>query len=923
MRKHILFVAVGLMLGLSAPQMVNAEIIEAEEPEAVIEQEVLSADDATEIVEAEDVVIQEDYVVTDDFAYESNEEYSDDFQAEEAKERTADDLENEEGMVSGDFEYYKDSYYDEETGNYYYYASIGGYRGTSPVVNIPATIDGYEVRQIYSYVFEDCTTITKVIIPDSVTYIGYNAFKGCTNLVSVKLPSGLTQISGNLFGNCSSLISVDIPNGVTKIDYGAFYGCSSLTSIVIPSTVTSMGFAVFSGCTSLTSITIPNGVASIGSSTFSRCTSLTSITIPNSVTSIDDSAFYECSKLSNVVIPNDVTSIGSSAFSGCTNLASVNIPSSLSSINSLLFYNCKSLKNIAIPNSVETIEVSAFSGCDTLVIYCDAGSAAERMASNNGYSYVINGKEYYGTCGQNVSWSYDPSTRKLSLVGSGEIFDYYNVSAGKPWKELRNAIYAVEIGEGITNVSSSAFLACNNLNSVSLPSTLKKIDSYAFEDCISLESIVIPNGVVEIGYESFKSCPKLKTVEMPESVEELGAFAFSGCASIERIRIPSKVKSIYDSTFLGCTSLTEIDIPMGVTTIGENAFRRCNKLANVKLSDSVESIGDNAFSNCIALTNMVIPKNTLYIGFNAFDGCENLEKIEVLATYPDLKSNIFAGCPKVTIYGYNNVWKDYASINRHSFVPIGKTCKITYKNPKGHVEYDGKYGYRDIQQYSSESSAYKYYKVGSKVSDMPSASVSSDYYSNADYWTFVGWYTKASGGTKVTSTAVVKEPMTLYAHYVTKGFKEKTYYANLHDWSTWEGDKEVYKSSVLEYEFVKDKGKVTYSSSNKKIATIDRNGILTVKKKGKVKITAKYNGKSYSCTVKVIDPKLSGKSTVRKGKTISLKVIGGHGATIYSTSNKKIATVDKNGKVKGKKKGKVTITAVNNGYTMTKEITVK
>ena len=102
------------------------------------------------------------------------------------------------------------------------------------------------------------------------------------------------------YSNCSSLTSITIPNSVTSIGGSAFSNCSSLTSINIPNRVTSIGAYAFYDCTGLTSITIPNSVTSIGSSAFEGCSGLTSITIPNSVTSIDGYAFY-CKNLMEVV----------------------------------------------------------------------------------------------------------------------------------------------------------------------------------------------------------------------------------------------------------------------------------------------------------------------------------------------------------------------------------------------------------------------------------------------------------------------------------------------------------------------------------------------------------------------------------------------------------------------------------------------
>jgi hypothetical protein len=113
-----------------------------------------------------------------------------------------------------------------------------------------------------------------------------------------------------------------IPNSVTSIGFGAFSFCRSLTSITIPNNVTRIGDCAFSCCNSLTSITIPNSVKIIGDEAFSQCKSLISITIPDSVKIIDDEAFSFCRSLTTTTLDN-VTSIGYEAFSFCESLKEV------------------------------------------------------------------------------------------------------------------------------------------------------------------------------------------------------------------------------------------------------------------------------------------------------------------------------------------------------------------------------------------------------------------------------------------------------------------------------------------------------------------------------------------------------------------------------------------------------------------------
>ena len=133
----------------------------------------------------------------------------------------------------------------------------------------------------------------------------------------IEFDRDITSIGDSAFRDCTSLTSVIIPDSITIIGLDAFSGCTSLTSVTIPDSVTSIGYGAFAYCYSLTSITIPDSVTSIGAWAFNGCEYLTSVTIPDSVTSIGDYAFYYCYFLTSVTIGNSITSIGEYAFEGC------------------------------------------------------------------------------------------------------------------------------------------------------------------------------------------------------------------------------------------------------------------------------------------------------------------------------------------------------------------------------------------------------------------------------------------------------------------------------------------------------------------------------------------------------------------------------------------------------------------------------
>ena len=191
-----------------------------------------------------------------------------------------------------------------------------------------------------------------------VTAIANSAFQNCSNLTSVTIPNSVTTIGGWAFAK-SGIKNIDIPNSVTEIGPYAFAE-SSLNNITLSNNITEIKNGTFGAC-SLGSITIPDKVTCIGDSAFYMCRSLGSITIPNSVTKIGLLAFTY-SSLSSVTIPNSVTDIGTMAFAA-SELRSVNLPNSITCIEQGLFSMCTKLEHIIIPNSVKEIKGNAFTHC--------------------------------------------------------------------------------------------------------------------------------------------------------------------------------------------------------------------------------------------------------------------------------------------------------------------------------------------------------------------------------------------------------------------------------------------------------------------------------------------------------------------------------------------------------------------------------
>ena len=515
------------------------------------------------------------------------------------------------------------------------------------------------VTSIGSYAFRDCSGLTSITIPDSVTSIGSGAFSGCSGLTSITIPYGVTSIGDEAFSGCRGLTSITIPGSVTSIGYRAFYNCNGLTSITIPDSVTIIRYEAFRNCSGLTSITIPDSVTSIEYNTFYNCRGLTSITIPDSVTSIGSSAFEDCSGLTSITIPDSVTSIGSSAFSYCSGLTSVTIPDSVTNIGDESFSGCSGLTSVTIPDSVTSIGSGAFSACSGLTsITVEQGNAVYHSAAN---------------C--------------IIETASGTLI------AG-----CKNSV--IPDDGSITSIGSYAFSSCSGLTSITIPDSVTSIGSYAFRNCSGLTSITIPNSVTSIGERAFYDCSGLTSITIPNSVTSIGSYAFQYCNALtiycEVASKPSGWSSSWNysncpvvwncnnneadndgniyyiaengiryalnngtaAVIRQSTTLSgKIIIPEEivyknvvyfVTSIGTQAFYDCSGLTSITIPDSVTSIRSLAFSGCSGLTSITIPNSVTSIGTQAFYDCSGLTSITIPDSVTSIGYNTFNNCSGVT-----------------------------------------------------------------------------------------------------------------------------------------------------------------------------------------------------------------------------------------------------------------------------------
>ena len=544
-----------------------------------------------------------------------------------------------------------------------------GYTGKETQIEIPDKNEGsgYVIRD---YAFYGCTTLTSVIISNSVTSIGYQAFTGCSSLTSVTIPESIKSIGTRAFSDCTALneinfnavscddldsepdvfdnagtsgkgISVIFGNSVTKIPANLFcvgvqFTLPKIVSVNIPVSVKSIGQFAFSNCTSLTSVTIGNSVTSIGESAFRDCTSLTSVTIPDSVTSIGDFAFYDCTSLTSVTIGNSVTTLGPSAFYGCTALNKIN-------------FNAASCDDLGSCSDV--FYNAGTSGDGITVIF------GESVVKIPAYLFYVSESAYL--------------PKVVSVDTGGSV-----TSIGK--YAFKDCAYmtSMTIGESVTSIGSSAFSGCTSLTSVTIPDSVTSLGSSAFYDCTALNKInfnagscgdfstnsdvfynagtsgdgitvIFGNSVTKVPAHLFyvsdsAYSPKVVSVDTGDSVTSIGDDAFRGCTSLASVTIGKSVTTIGPSAFCNCTALESVAIPDSVTTIESSAFWDCTSLTSVTVPDSVTTIESSAFRGCISLASVTIGKSVTTIGPLAFCNCTALNKINFNAiSCDDLSSSVF------------------------------------------------------------------------------------------------------------------------------------------------------------------------------------------------------------------------------------------------------------------------------------------
>lgn len=346
-------------------------------------------------------------------------------------------------------------------------------------------VDGLPVRAIYLYAFDDCDSLTSIVIPDSVksvrasyygdtdtSYAKSKLFEDCTSLTDVTL-GGLDMADGSYFENCP-LENLTFGNGTTYIPSGAFKDFAYLENVTIPESVESIGEGAFSGTPMLKNQSGP--LYYIDKWLIDCDEDAVSIKIKDDIKYAASSAFYGCSKLENITIGAGITDLR-------------NLP-----------YHGANLKEISVSkNNTE------YTSIDGVLFNKDCTEIIRYPIAKEDKSYVI------------------PDSVESIATGYDGAFAY-----------CRN-LETIMISDGITEIRNRTFYECSSLKNINIPNNVKSIGDEVFYKCKSLTNITISDGVKSIGMNAFYGCNRLKFVEIPKTVTSIDEKAFGYSSLNEKI----------------------------------------------------------------------------------------------------------------------------------------------------------------------------------------------------------------------------------------------------------------------------------------------------------------------------------------------------------------------------------------------------
>lgn len=504
---------------------------------------------------------------------------------------------------------------------------------------------------------QENVTIPRIIKYESQEYkiirINNNAFQGNCKLLSLQLPddSYITSIGPNAFDS-TPIQELTIPANIETLEEGWCNGINHLTKINLSSNNPHMDYIdnqyliqkgdektlLFVNRDIKTAV-LPSCVTRISESAFSQCWNLTSLKFktengaPSNLREIGKNAFFNDMHLKNVdPLPKTLKNFGESAFASCISLTSLQFEdhSELEHIGKYVF-NGSLIQNLTIPPKLTHLEDGWCKGTTELV------------------SITVSA--------ENHNFCFKDDTFLLSKSSPDGEFDTIVFS--------RRDVESLVVPSEIKRIGCYAFGCCQSLTSIDWGSQshLEIIGTFAFNTCLSLNTLgPIPATVKRIEDKAFSYCPLISEFTFAENsqLEYLAPYPFLG-TPLETLEIPANLSHLEESWCMEACELKTINIspnnkhlslvdekyvvqdnellifaireiqsaviPSNIKRIGKYAFKNCHELKTVKFAPNsqIEEIGKKAFFLCDKLETVdAVPPTLKLIGKSAFRECIKL-----------------------------------------------------------------------------------------------------------------------------------------------------------------------------------------------------------------------------------------------------------------------------------------------------------
>lgn len=434
-----------------------------------------------------------------------------------------------------------------------------------------------------------------IIIPKGIKTISRACFAG-TNVEEVVLPEGIETIDSDAFNFCTKLRKINFPETLKVIGHGAFKGCFFLETVILPKTMKEISDYAFYEA-GIKQLILPENVNFVGTEVFAG-TNIETTDIPENFT-LNSAMFEKCQKLHSINLLGSHITIPERCFCNCINLTEIDITKT-ALIKDEAFRGCQNLSVSTIPADT-LVAVSAFeeSGATDVIIE-DISKVCNRV---------------FADC---------KSLKKLTInVADGPT----SVSSAlvKGCKNLQTVVFTGRT-KNLTVIEAAAFKETKNLNTVSLPDTIKTISKEAFYDS-GIENIHLPENLRQIGTMAFARSG-LKDIIIPNKIKKLGEYAFYNCIELTAVTLPESVTKIPSGIFEDCCSLKTVNVP-NVDTICDHAFYGCKNLETFDFS-KLQSLDLMAFAYT-GIREAVFSDKFSQLGISAFHHCKNLQTVDMKA----------------------------------------------------------------------------------------------------------------------------------------------------------------------------------------------------------------------------------------------------------------------------------------------------